>query len=163
MSYDYVSRLVQSATGCQPTTGIGYYTFSSRGSEYSTSQVTGSSFLASRGFRIVDLRVQTSVFAVSGKPEVVVSRPEVILRDRKWLLPTQIQRLRSRRVLRSFLFRLRLHYFCLCIGSARSFGLPLQVTVRHMLRDRCPVCQSINQSINQFLKWPKWHSHCKDH
>ena len=22
---------------------------------------------------------------------------------------------------------------------------------------------SINQSINQFLKWPKWHSHCKDH
>ena len=21
----------------------------------------------------------------------------------------------------------------------------------------------INQSINQFLKWPKWHSHCKDH
>jgi len=38
------------------------------GSEYSTSQVTGSTFLSSRrGFRIVDLRVQTAVFVVSVK------------------------------------------------------------------------------------------------
>jgi len=32
--------------------------------------------------RVVDLRVQTAVFAVSAKPEVVVSRPEVVLRLR---------------------------------------------------------------------------------
>jgi len=88
-------------------------------SEYSTSQVTGSSFLTDRGFRIVDLRVQTAVFAVSVKPEVVVSRPEVILRDRKWLPPAQIQRLRSRRVWRSFFLRLCLHYLCPDSGRAR--------------------------------------------
>jgi len=41
--------------------------------EYSTAQVTGSTFLSSRGFWIVDLRVQTAVFAVSIKPEVVLS------------------------------------------------------------------------------------------
>jgi len=35
-------------------------------------------FLPYRGFRIVDLRVQTAVFAVSVKPEVVVSRPKVV-------------------------------------------------------------------------------------
>jgi len=35
-----------------------------------------------REFQIVDLRVQTTVFAVSVKPEVVVSRPEVVLRPR---------------------------------------------------------------------------------
>jgi len=46
------------------------------------------------------------------KPEVAVSRPEVFLRHRKWLPPAQIHRLRWRRVWRSFLFRLRLHYFC---------------------------------------------------
>ena len=32
----------------------------------------------------------------------------------------------------------------------------------------CELCSEsinhwINQSINQFLKWPKWHSHCKEH
>jgi len=52
------------------------------GSEYSTSQVTGSTFLPSNGSRIVDLRVQTAVFAVSVKPEVVVCRPEVVLLPR---------------------------------------------------------------------------------
>jgi len=47
------------------------------------SQVTGSTFLPTRGFRIVDVLVHTAVFAVSVKPEVVVStgcsftRPEV--------------------------------------------------------------------------------------
>ena len=58
------------------------YYFRCNGSEYSTSQVTGRTFLSSRGFRIVDLRVQTAVFAVSVKPEVVVCRPEVVLRPR---------------------------------------------------------------------------------
>ena len=57
------SRLAQSAMGRQPTTG----------SEYAMSQVTGSSFLSSRDFGIVELRVQTALFAVSVKPEVVVS------------------------------------------------------------------------------------------
>jgi len=61
--------------------------------EYSTS-VIGSTFLPSPNFWIVDLHDQMAVFAVSIKPEVVVSPPEVVLRDRKWL-PAQIQRLRS--------------------------------------------------------------------
>ena len=46
--------------------------------------------IPSRGFRIVDLRVQTAVFAVSVKPEVVVSGLELVLRDRKWLPPAEI-------------------------------------------------------------------------
>jgi len=74
-------------------------TSGSTGNEYSMSQVTGSTFLPctflpSRGFRIVDLRVQMAEFVVSIKPEVVVCRLEVVLRDRKWLPPTHIQRLR---------------------------------------------------------------------
>jgi len=73
-------------------------TSGSTGSEYSTLRVTGSTFLPSRGFRIVDLQVQTAVFAVSVKPEVVVCRPGLVLRDRKWLFPAEIQRLRSLRV-----------------------------------------------------------------
>jgi len=64
-------------------------TSGSTGSEYSTSQVTGSTFLPSRGFRVVGLQVQTAVFAVFVKPEVVVFRPEVVLRDQKWHPPTQ--------------------------------------------------------------------------
>jgi len=70
------SRLVQNATG---RTDDWNTTSGSTGSEYSTSQVTGSTFLPYRGFRIVDLRVQTAVFVVSVKPEVFVSRPEVVL------------------------------------------------------------------------------------
>jgi len=48
--------------------------------QYSTLQITGSTFLPSRGFRIVDLRVQAAVFAVSAKLEVAVCRPEVVSR-----------------------------------------------------------------------------------
>jgi len=53
-------------------------TSGSTGSEYLTSYLTGSTFLSSICFQIVDMRVQTAVFAVSdNKPKVVVSRPEV--------------------------------------------------------------------------------------
>ena len=45
-------------------------TSGSTGSQYSTSQVTGSTFLPSRDFRIIDLRIHTAVFAISVKPEV---------------------------------------------------------------------------------------------
>jgi len=65
-------------------------TSGSTGNEYSTSQMTGSTLLQSRGVLIVDVRVQTAVCAVSVKPEVVVSLPEVVLRDLKWLPPAQI-------------------------------------------------------------------------
>jgi len=75
------SRLAQNATGRQPTTAILYFR---TGSEYSALQVTGSTFLPSRSFPIVDLRVQMAVFALSVKPEVVplsmrssFARPEV--------------------------------------------------------------------------------------
>ena len=64
------SRLAQSATGRQPTTGI----------LLPFQPVTESTVLPSRGFRIVELRVQTAVFAVLVKPEVVVFHPEVVLR-----------------------------------------------------------------------------------
>jgi len=47
--------------------------------EYLMSQVTGSTCLSSRGFQIVDPRVDMVVFVVSVKPEVVVSRLEVVL------------------------------------------------------------------------------------
>jgi len=83
------SRLAQSATGRQPTTGI----LLPVQQEVNIGR-RGSPRVLSRGFWIVDLRVQTSVFAVSMKPEVVVCRSEVVLRDRKWLPPAQIQRLR---------------------------------------------------------------------
>jgi len=53
-------------------------TSGSTGSEYSTSRVTGSTFLKSTDRRIVDLEVQMTVFAVYVKPEVVISRPEVV-------------------------------------------------------------------------------------
>jgi len=55
-------------------------TSGSTGSEHSTLKVTGSTFLPSRDIRIVCRRVQTAVFPVSVKPEVVVCRPEVVLR-----------------------------------------------------------------------------------
>jgi len=72
-------------------TGAEYYgtsaddrntTSSPMGSEYSTSQVTDRTFLPLTGIRIVDQWVQTAVFAVSVKPDVVVSGPEVVLRPR---------------------------------------------------------------------------------
>jgi len=70
------------------------YYFGLTESEYSSSQVTGSTILPSRGFRIINLRVQSDgMFVVSVKPEVVVSQPEVVLRDRKWLPSAQVQRL----------------------------------------------------------------------
>jgi len=47
---------------------------SSTGSEYSTSQVTGSTLMPFRGFQVVDLRGHTTVFVVSVKPEVIVDR-----------------------------------------------------------------------------------------
>jgi len=85
------SRVAQSAMGRQPTTEI----LLSVQQEVNIRRHRSPGVpLPSRGFRIVDLRVQTAVFAVSVKPEVVVSRPEVVLRDRKWLLPAQLQRLR---------------------------------------------------------------------
>jgi len=87
------SRLAQSATERQPTTGI-LLPVQCEVNIQRRSQVTGSTSLPSRGFLIVDLRVQAAVFAVSVKPEVVVSRPEVVLRVRKWLPRAQIQRLR---------------------------------------------------------------------
>ena len=114
--------------------------YGSTGSEYSTSQVTGSNILPSRGFQIVDLRVETAAFAVLVKPEVAVFRPEVVLRDRKWFRPAQIQRFRSRRVWSSFLFRFCIHYFCAYDGRDRA---TVTRTVRPMLRDRCPVCLSV--------------------
>ena len=76
----------QTGTECYETSANDRNTTSgSTGSEYSTSQVTESTLLPSRGFWIVDLQVQTAVLAVSVKPEVVVSRPEVVLTDRKSL------------------------------------------------------------------------------
>ena len=68
------------------------------GSEYSTSHVAGSTFLVSTGLRIVDLEVQATVFAVYVKPEVVVSRPEGVSGDRKWLPPAETQRLKPLRI-----------------------------------------------------------------
>jgi len=69
------SRLVQCATGRQPTIGIllpvqREVNIRRRGSP-------GVLFCRS-GAVIVDLRVQMAVFAVSVKPEAVVSRPKVV-------------------------------------------------------------------------------------
>ena len=119
------SRLAHSATGRQPQP---------TGSEYSTSHVTGSTFLPCRCFRIVDLRIQMAVFVV--KPELVVSRPEVVLQDRKWLPPAQIQRLRSRRRVKEFSVStsspLLLSTYISGVHAPRFFGRLLQVAVRRI-------------------------------
>ena len=121
-------------------------TSGSTGCEYSTSRVTGSTFLLSRCFRIADLPVQTTVFAVSVKSEMVVSRPEVVLRDRKWIPPahtatpiTPSMKEFSVSTPSPLLLSIWL------APTRRLFGRPLQVAVRHMLyiRDRCPVCLSV--------------------
>jgi len=51
----------QTGAECYRTSADDRNTTGSTGSEYSTSQVTGSTFLSSRGFCIVDLRVPTAV------------------------------------------------------------------------------------------------------
>jgi len=55
--------------------------------------------------------------------------------------------------------RRRLHdpYLCTKFGGNMSTGACGQI------RQIWSFIQSINQSIRQFLKWPKWCSHCKDH
>ena len=60
----------------------------STGSEYWTSHIIKRTFLPSRGFRIVDVRVQTAVLAVSVKPEVF--RTEVALRPSRYHAATCI-------------------------------------------------------------------------
>ena len=70
------SRLAQSATGGQPMTGILLSVQLEVNIRCRMSP--GVQCLPSRGFRNVDLRVQTAVFVVSVKPEVVVSGPEVV-------------------------------------------------------------------------------------
>jgi len=64
-----------------------------------------------------------------------------------------------------------------CPVSARSSITDLDVQLNSTMRFRGTLCfaplswlaimsniESINQSItNQFLKWPKWHRHCKDY
>jgi len=73
------SRLAQSATGRQPTTGI----LLSVQREVNIPRHRSPGVLFCRTeVRIVDLRVQTVVFAVLVKPDVVVCRPEVVLRPR---------------------------------------------------------------------------------
>jgi len=53
------SKVAQSATGRQPTTGM--LLRGSTGNEYSMSHVTGGTFLPSRSFQIVNVRDQTAV------------------------------------------------------------------------------------------------------
>jgi len=132
-------------------------TFGSTGSEYSTTQVTGSTFLQFRGFRIVDLRAQTA-FAVSVKPEVVVSigssfaRPEVVSSGPDTATPITPS-------VKEF-FVLTLSPLLLPIQRARArietrlFGRPLQVTVRigkasSVYRRLRPVWSSKNISKTQ--------------
>jgi len=40
---------------------------------------------------------------------------------------------------------------------------PVHLLITYRLAMLLPPSESINQSIKLFLKWPKWHSHCKDH
>jgi len=47
--------------------------------------------MPSRGFRVVYLRVQTVSVKLEWLPQLAC-RPEVVLPDRKWLPPAQIQR-----------------------------------------------------------------------
>ena len=46
-----------------------------------------------------------------------------------------------------------------CPWSAASTGVWLRNLCHIMGHDDF----TFNQSINQFLKWPNWHNHCKDH
>jgi len=51
------------------------------------------------------------------------------------------------------------------IGERKTWMQSEFCTWQNSVRGEDPQKYSvlINQSINQFLKWPKWHSHCKDH
>jgi len=92
------SRLAQNAMGRQPTTGILLPV--QREVNIRRRRSPAVLFCSPEAFGLLNYASQTTVglFAVCVKPEVVVSRPEVVFRDRKWLSAAQILRLRSRRV-----------------------------------------------------------------
>ena len=52
---------------------------------------------------------------------------------------------------------------CLATTSHTMYHRQLTRPTTHQSNTTTSTAQSINQSISYFLKWPKWHSHCKDH
>jgi len=111
--------------------------------EYLTLKVAGSTFLPSRGFWIVDLRVQTAVFAVSIKLELAVSRSEVVLRDRSGFLRPRYGDSDDAGCEGAFsldsISITFVHWRTRTPIETRHFGRPFQVIVRPMLWDLCPV------------------------
>jgi len=96
--------------------------------------------MQSKGFRVVDLLVLTAVFAVSIKPEVVASSPEVVCETGSGFVRPRYSDSDHAECEEVFLFRFCIHYFCAYDGRDRA---TVTRTVRPMLRDRCPVCLSV--------------------
>jgi len=81
------SRLAKSAMGRQPTTGI--LLLVQRGVNIRRRRSPGVLFCHPEAFGLLPASSDGSICGFV-KLEVVVSRPEVVLRDRKWLPPAQI-------------------------------------------------------------------------
>jgi len=146
------SRLAQNTMGRQPTTGILLPV--QREANIRRRRSPEYFFLPFRRFRIVDLRVRTAVFAVSVKPEVVVSRPEVDLRDRSGFLQPRYSYSDDAKCEGVVSFDSVSITFVHIAGAHvyrdQVFGRPLQVTVRPTLRNGCPVCSVCNIGV----LWP---------
>ena len=100
-------------------------------------------FCRPEAFGLLTCEFRRQYFAVSVKPEVAVSRPEVVLRDRKWLSPTATvitPSVKEFSVSSPSPLLFSIYWARTCRPIEACIGRPLQVTVRPMLRDRCPDC-----------------------
>jgi len=135
-------------------------TSGSTGSEYSTSQVTGSTFLMSSGFRVVVLQVQRQyLWFPSNRKWLPLDWKSFCETGSGFLRPrySNSDHAECEEVFSfdsvSITF---VHIASTHALETRLFGRPLQVTVRPMLRDCCPVCLSVTTVYyGQTLGWIK--------